>query len=124
MYSYLGSQECIKPKDNEVLDHQNRMKTLMRYADRLNGMAPKPTDSSNLKLVFKSFHTSHAMNYKLMGNKFTAATKLEDIIDFMKLQKHNQDMKASQFIKREPERTTKITTDLPRKEKHGSGRSF
>ena len=32
VYSYLGSEECIKPKDTEVLDHQqNRMETLMRY---------------------------------------------------------------------------------------------
>jgi len=75
------------------------METLMRYADRLNGVAPQPADSSKLKIIFKLFHPSHVMNYKLTGNKFTAATKLEDIIDFMKLQKHNQEMKASQFKK-------------------------
>ena len=100
MYSYLGSEECIKPKDAEVLDHQNRMETLMRYADKLNGVVPKPADSSKLKIIFESFHPSHVMNYKLTGNKFTAATKLDDIIDFMKLQKHNQEMKASQFSKK------------------------
>ena len=82
----LGSQECIKPKDNEVINHQNRMETLMRYADRLNGATPKPADSSNLKIIFESFHPSHITNYKLTGNKFTAATKLEYIIDFMKRQ--------------------------------------
>ena len=67
MYSYLGSEECIKPKDTEVLDHQNRMETLMRYADRLNGVAPQPADSSKLKIIFKSFHPTHVMNYKLTG---------------------------------------------------------
>ena len=75
----------------------------MRYADWLNSMALQPADNLVLKIIFKSFHLTHVMNYKLTGKKFTAATKLEDIIDFMKLQKHNQEMKASQFKKRKGE---------------------
>jgi len=103
VYSYLGSKECIKLKETEVLDHQNRMETLMRYANRLNGVAPEPAASSKLKIIFESFHPTHVMNYKLTGTKLTAATKLDDIIDFMKLQKHNQEMKASQFKRKKGE---------------------
>ena len=85
MYFYLGSEECIRPKDSEVLDHHNRTETLMDYADKLNGVAPPPAGSSKLKIIFESFHPTHAMKYKLTVNKFTAATQLDDIIDFMKL---------------------------------------
>jgi len=122
MYSYLGSEECIKPKDAEVLDHQNRMETLMRFADCQNGVAPQPADSSKLKIIFESFPPSHVMNYKLTGNKFTAATKLEDFVDFMKLQKHNQEMKASQFKKGKGENDENYNSSN-KKSKQG-GRSF
>ena len=110
-------------KDTEVLDQQNRMETLMRYDGKLSDVALEPADSSKLKIIFKSFHLTHIMNYKLTGNKFTAATKLGDIIDFMKLQKHNQEMKASQFKKRK-EDNDKNHNSSNKKGKHGDGRGF
>ena len=80
----------------------------MEYADKLNDVAPPPANSSKLKIIVESFHPTHVMKYKLTGNKFTAATQLDDIIDFMKLQKHNQEMKASQFKKRKGETDKKL----------------
>ena len=122
-YSYLGSEECIKPKDTKVLDHQNGIETLMHYADKLNGLVPQPADRAKLKIIFKLFHLTHVMNYILTGNKFTAATQLEDIIDFMKLQKHNQEMKASRFKKRNGENNENYNR-LNKKKKQGGRRGF
>ena len=105
MYTYLGSEEYTK-----VINHENRMETLRWYMDRLNGVAPKPAASMKLKIMFKSFHPNHVMmNCKLTRNKFNAATRLEDITEFMQIQKHFQTCKWLESRK-ENQKTMKIMT--------------
>ena len=33
----------------------------MRYAEKLNDVAPPPADSSKLKIIFESFHPTHVL---------------------------------------------------------------
>ena len=63
------------------------------------------------------------MNYKLTGKKFTPATKLEDIIDFMKLQNIIKRRKHPNS-KRERERTTKAAIVQTRKENKAAAAAF
>jgi len=94
--------------------------------DRLNGVAPKPTASMKLKIMFKSFHPNHVMmNCKLTRNKFNAATRLEDITEFMQIQKHNPDMQVTRIKKRKSENNeNNDSSDDNNKKKNRGGRNF
>ena len=59
MYGYLASEDCIRPKETEVLDHENRMETLIQYSDRLNGVADEIDKHAKKKLIYTSLSILH-----------------------------------------------------------------
>jgi len=91
MYQYLASSKCTRPKDIKVIDHKCCMETLFRNADRLAGMEQKMTENMKKKTLIQSFHPTHVLAYKSTGNRIDTNTSIDDIIEFMKLQKQAAD---------------------------------
>ena len=91
MYQYLSSSKCTRPKDVEVIDHRCRMETMFRYADRLAGMEPLMSSNMKRKTLILSFHLTHVLAYKSAGNKIDVNTSIDDVMEFMKLQKQAHD---------------------------------
>ena len=67
------------------------METLFRYADRLAGLEPLMLDNMKKKTSILSFHPTHVLAYKNAGNKIDPNTKLDNVMEFMKLQKQAHD---------------------------------
>ena len=69
------------------------METLFRYADRLLGMEPIMTKNMNMKMktLIQSFHQTHVLAYKSTGKKIDDNTSVDNLMEYMKLQKQAHD---------------------------------
>ena len=87
MYQYLASSEYTPLKKVKVIDHKCQMETLFRYTDRLSGMEPIMTKNMKKKTLIQSFYPTHVLAYKKVGNKIDVNTSVDNVMEFMKLQK-------------------------------------
>ena len=49
------------------------------------------TDNMKKKTLIQSFHPTHVLAYKSAGNKIDANTNIDDVMEFIKLQKQAHD---------------------------------
>ena len=111
MCKYLRSQACHKPRNTTPGDHAERLETLIRYTNKLPGNEPLLTNEQTKDIIFTSFPDKWQQHYGKLRRKI-AEDSLEDIVGFMKDEKHF----ADEEDKKGPRKIKEEKTDNSRKE--------
>lgn len=100
MFKYIRT--LTKPRDVEPAIHADRMETLIRYANQLNGTEPRLTDDQKKNIIFDTFPVKWKQNY-IRSGRAVATDELADIVQYMGNEKSFSDNKEENDRKRKRE---------------------
>ena len=92
MISYIKTIK--KPVQATVMDHSDRMETLMRYTNRLPGTEPLLTEQQMKNYIFDSYSMTWKENYERSGRNIETDT-LAQINEYMSNEKQYADRRES-----------------------------
>ena len=70
IYEYLAPSECIRPKEEDVINHGICTETLLHWtAKKLEGMTAVPGVNKKLKIFVQLYHQEHVLAYKTVEGK-------------------------------------------------------
>ena len=87
----LRTRRFLKPADVSVDAHKERIETLCRYANKLQGTEALLTEGSNRSILFGSFPQKWKTKF-IMSGKEVSSCNTKDIIRFMKICKQVADV--------------------------------
>ena len=90
MKDYLLSGEVQKKHDTDCREHAERIQTMIRYTNRLQGNTPQMNEEDEKNCVFKSYPPSWQEEYELSGRDYHTQS-IAEIVDYFSTLKVKKD---------------------------------